>query len=95
MEGKAALINAEGRNPAHASKIDLSFLINRQAKVKFNGAVSKNTMRQGLPQGSVLSLILFLLYINNLANLLPQNNVNAMFADDFSILSTEATKEQA
>ena len=73
-----------------------NFLINRQARVKFNGAMSKRTiMRQGLPQGSVLSPILFLLCINNLANLLPQNNVNAMFADDFSILSTEATKEQA
>ena len=72
------------------------FLVNRQARVKFNSTESKcRIMRQGLPQGSVLSPILFLLYINHLANLLPQNNVNAMFANDVSILATESTKEEA
>ncbi len=73
-----------------------SFLLNRQARVKLNGVESKSRyMRQGLPQGSVLSPILFLFYINNLANILPSDIVAALFADDVSILSTSSNKEEA
>ena len=73
-----------------------SFLENRQARVKFNGAESKNrTMRQGLPQGSILSPVLFLFYINSLADSLPKKNLNALFADDVSILSTNSDKDTA
>ena len=42
-----------------------------------------------------LSPLLFLFYINNLANILPANNVNALFADDVSVLATNHSKEQA
>jgi hypothetical protein len=45
-------------------------------------------IKQGLPQGSVLSPILFLFYINTLARLLPTDNVNSLYADDVSILAT-------
>ena len=65
------------------------FLQNRQAKVRFCNVLSKSRkMEQGLPQGSVLSPILFLFYINELAELLPETVISSMFADDVSILGT-------
>ena len=73
-----------------------AFLENRQAKVKFNGEYSKSkTMRQGLPQGSMLSPLIFLFYINNLARSLPPTTTNSLFADDISILATHHNKEVA
>jgi ribonuclease HI len=72
------------------------FLENRQARVRFNGSMSSSrTMRQGLPQGSVLSPILFLFYINSLAEILPEMNINSLFADDVSILAVRKTLNEA
>ena len=72
------------------------FLQNRQARVRFGSEISNSrTMKQGLPQGSVLAPILFILYINNLAELLPESTINAMYADDVSILGQSTTKEEA
>ena len=73
-----------------------AFLQNRQARVRFCGADSKSKkIRQGLPQGSALSPILFLFYINSLAEILPQCNTNSLFADDVSILATANSLEEA
>ena len=63
-----------------------SFLQNRLAKVRFNNELSDTRcIRQGLPQGSVLAPVLFIFYIDNLAELLPADTVNIMFADDVGI----------
>ena len=73
-----------------------SFLQNRQARVRFNGELSKSRgMNQGLPQGSVLAPILFLFYINELAKLLPSDLVTAMYADDVSFLASSKSPRQA
>ena len=56
---------------------------------------TNRTMKQGLPQGSVLSPLLFLFYINGLADLLPTENINALFADDVGILATAPTISEA
>ena len=72
------------------------FLSNRQARVRYDGTLGKSKqIKQGLPQGSVLAPLLFLFYINNLADILPDYNINALFADDVSILASATTKEEA
>ena len=73
-----------------------AFLGNRLARVRFQDATSKvRVMRHGLPQGAVLSPLLFLFFIDNLAKELPSETLNALFADDVTILATERSKEDA
>ena len=82
--------------PASYVRWIYQFLCNRQARVKFNGTTSSSRqLHLGVPQGSVLSPLLFIFYINNLAKLLPADNINCMFADDVSILSTHRDKQKA
>ena len=72
------------------------FLHNRTAKVKLNGTLSgSRQMKQGLPLGAVLSPLLFLFYINNLADILPHSNINSLFADDVSILAMKSRLKEA
>ena len=72
------------------------FLQDRTARVRFNGVLGKSQlMKQGVPQGSVLAPLLFLFYINNLAEILPPETLNAMFADDVSVLATEDSAAEA
>ena len=58
-----------------------SFLSHRKQRVSVNGALSDNTcVTSGVPQGSVLGPVLFLLYINDI-----NNNIQSpirLFADD-------------
>ena len=66
-----------------------SFLSDRRARVSLHGRLSKSYIfKQGLPQGSVLAPLLFLFYINNLAESLLDDVLSAMFADDITILAT-------
>ena len=52
-------------------------------------------MRQGLPQESVLSPILFVFYINELGDLLPESVLSSLFADDVGILATNRDRKKA
>ena len=63
------------------------FLSDRVQQVNLNGTNSEWTnITRGIPQGSVLGSILFVLYINNL----PENIVSNvyMFADDTKVFET-------
>ena len=62
-----------------------SYLSNRQSFVQFGKVKSSmNTVNIGVPQGSILGPILFILYVNNITNLSPNMSMT-LFADDTSI----------
>ena len=68
-------------------RIVKSFLADRKQRVILNGQCSKwDTISAGLPQGSVLGPLLFLIYINDITH-----NVKCgikLFADDTSLFTT-------
>ena len=67
-------------------KIIESFLTNRSIKVVLDGQHSSSfPVTSGVPQGSILGPILFLIYINDLPELLSSKV--ALFADDTTIYS--------
>ena len=71
-----------------------SFPNDRWGRVQlFNAFSSSQHFTQGLPQGYVLTPLLFLFYINDLASLLNEDAVNALFTDDVSIFTTACKKE--
>ncbi len=65
------------------------FLSNRQARLQINGEQGRPVPRkQGLLQGSVLILRIFLLYINDLKTVVPTGVDVAMFADAVSLFGS-------
>ena len=61
------------------------YLNNRRQKVVLKGnASSVRTLQAGVPQGSVLGPILFLIYINDISN--SVGSVTKLYADDTSLL---------
>ena len=66
-----------------------SYLTNRSQIVKIGGAFSEpKSMTIGVPQGSVLSPLLFLLYVNEISNIID-NFTTCLFADDTTFLVSD------
>ena len=71
-----------------------SYLDNRQQFVSINGFKSDTkSLRHGVPQGSVLGPLLFLIYINDL-NLAIENSKVYHFADDTNLLHINDSPKQ-
>ena len=72
-----------------------SYLSNRKQYVSINGAESTSLiLEHGVPQGSILGPLLFIIYINDI----PEISASAKFilyADDANIIITTDTVEQA
>ena len=68
-----------------------SYLTNRKQMCKVNQTTSKcRTIRYGVPQGSNLGPILFLIYLNDLPNCLKTTTANT-FADDTNLTASGDT----
>ena len=67
-----------------------SYLHNRRARVLVDGHSSRKVLlRQGVPQGGVLSPTLFILFINDLVPELPKGVHAALYADDLVLWCSE------
>ena len=83
------LYNYGIRGSAH--KLITSYLQNRQQRVKVNGQISEHCeVNTGVPQGTILGPLFFILYINYLLTSMPDDLIIS-FADDTVVFATEKT----
>ena len=73
-----------------------SFLADRRAMVRLDGITGKSMkMHQGVPQGSVLSPLFFLFYIDGVREVIPEGVNISLYADDIAIWAQDADKTKA
>ena len=74
-----------------------SFLDNRSLRVCHNGVWSETVeLRAGTPQGSCLSPILYLIYVNDLTDVLDSSRTSSsQFADDVGLWTTSSKAVEA
>ena len=66
------------------------YLRDRKARVKIQDHTSRcHTLKEGVPQGSVLSPTLFSIYINDIQKIIPKGVNAALYADDLAIWTTK------
>lgn len=76
----------------HLPKFLEAFLSDRSFQVEVNGQLSTDKpLHSGIPQGSVLSGLLFIIAIDGITTCLPNGVSHSLFVDDFAIYYTSAT----
>ena len=73
-----------------------SFLRNRSFKVRVGTKYSEEFVQEeGLPQGSVLSVTCFIVAINSICNVIPENVRSSLFVDDIAIYCSSSSPAEA
>ncbi|KAF4523529.1 hypothetical protein B566_EDAN013072, partial [Ephemera danica] len=73
--------------PRSICNVLFTYLSQRQFQTRIgNKSSSRRTRFFGLPQGSILSLLLFILFTTDLTNYIPANCYFTMFADDLTLM---------
>jgi len=68
-----------------------SYLYNRKQYVNYKGSISNNIiLTHGVPQGSILGPLLFLIYVNDLPNALSYSKP-VLFADDTNLFASSSS----
>ena len=72
-----------------------ALLSDRRARVRWGTAQSDSRVfKEGLPQGSVLAPLLWLIYVNDIDEGLPETVSRSLFADDVALLAEARTAEE-
>ena len=70
------------------------YLHNRTQRVVVEGAASSwSPVTSGVPQGSILGPMLFLLFINDLSDVIPESTSTGLYADDAKLYRKISTPE--
>ena len=80
--------------PLRSVQWTTALLTNRIARVQLNGVTGRcRTFKEGLPQGSVLSPLRFVLYINDLLWNVSESTMVTAYADDLALACRGRKKE--
>jgi len=68
-------------------------ILNNNNNNKYNDSSEWEFINNGIPQGSVLGHLLFLIYVNDLPKIIPDYTNIILFADDTSLLVTDSNNK--